>query len=232
MKTKVYDLPTRIFHWLFTLLFFGAFAIAKLNKHNSDAFPFHMILGLTLLFVVSFRVIWGLVGSRYALFNSFDLKISSLKNYFKQIRSGNTNLVAGHNPASSWAAVIMIACSLALALTGYITSRGHEDVGEIHEIISYVFLLTALAHIAGVIMHQLRHRDQMPLSMIHGSKEKIPAEYGIKNTHVLIGILLAIGAVAFLIFLRQNYNPTDKQLRLGPIQINLGDPENGIDAQK
>ena len=47
-KTKVYDAPTRLFHWLFAGLFLGAFAIAKLTDDESAFFSQHMLLGMLL----------------------------------------------------------------------------------------------------------------------------------------------------------------------------------------
>ncbi|NJL24690.1 MAG: hypothetical protein HC902_05655 [Calothrix sp. SM1_5_4] len=58
-KAKVYDLPTRLFHWLFAGLFIAAFAIAKLADHESAWFPHHMLLGLILFVATMLRIIWG-----------------------------------------------------------------------------------------------------------------------------------------------------------------------------
>ena len=85
MKTLIYDLPTRIFHWSFAALFIAAFAITKLVKGDSPQFPLHMLAGLTLGVAVLLRVIWGLIGTRHARFADFDLKPSSLLAYFKGI---------------------------------------------------------------------------------------------------------------------------------------------------
>jgi cytochrome b561 len=57
-KAKVYDLPTRLFHWLFAGLFIAAFAIAKLIDDESPWFSQHMLLGMTLFVTTLLRVVW------------------------------------------------------------------------------------------------------------------------------------------------------------------------------
>ena len=63
-KTKVYDLPTRLFHWLFAGLFLSAFLIAKVIDDDSPSYSYHMLLGVILGMIVFLRIIWGFVGSK------------------------------------------------------------------------------------------------------------------------------------------------------------------------
>lgn len=88
--TKVYDLPTRIFHWLFAATFVGAFFIAKVIDDDSPSYVFHMLLGLVLVLTVALRVVWGVVGSRYARFSSLSL-LSQANSYSIQTATDRQN---------------------------------------------------------------------------------------------------------------------------------------------
>jgi hypothetical protein len=65
-RALVWDLPVRLFHWLFAGGFIAAAIIALVLGDDSLLFPFHAIIGLVLVFLVVLRVIWGFIGSRYA----------------------------------------------------------------------------------------------------------------------------------------------------------------------
>ena len=61
---RVYDLPTRVFHWSFAGLFVAAYAIANLVDDESARFAWHMLAGLMLGLAVLLRLVWG--GDRHA----------------------------------------------------------------------------------------------------------------------------------------------------------------------
>ncbi|MFT3771741.1 MAG: cytochrome b/b6 domain-containing protein [Minicystis sp.] len=70
-RVLVWDLPTRLLHWLLAASFIGAFAVAVLSEHRNPVFAVHMLLGAIAAFVVVLRIAWGFVGLRYARFRSF-----------------------------------------------------------------------------------------------------------------------------------------------------------------
>ena len=170
-KLKVYDLPTRLFHGIFAGLFAAAFLIVTIFDEHSAIFPYHMLLGVTLAFSVLLRIFWGFIGTRYARFSEFRFSIFELLKYFVDLFTAKTRRTPGHNPASSWAAVIMMSMALGLAVTGYLmTQTEQESVKELHELLANGFLVLAGLHVAGIVLHTLRHRDEIGLSMLHGNK--------------------------------------------------------------
>ena len=104
-KVKVYDLPTRVFHLFFGVLFATSFLIGKFIDDESAIYAYHMLSGLMMVFMVILRIIWGIIGSKYAKFSSFKLNPKDLVKYFKNVLSGKTKRELGHNPASSFAAM-------------------------------------------------------------------------------------------------------------------------------
>ena len=97
-STLIYDLPTRIFHWVFVSLFLTSFVIGKTVDDESVVFSYHMISGLLLGGLVLWRIFWGLFGSKHAQFTGFNLNPLHLKDYFFGILSGSKKRWSGHNP--------------------------------------------------------------------------------------------------------------------------------------
>lgn len=226
--TLVYDVPTRVFHWLFAVLFIATFLIAKTLDDESAAYPYHMMMGMTMAFAVVLRIVWGVVGTKYAKFTSFQLNPSQLLNYMKSLfTSGKRTL--GHNPASSWAAIVMMSLALGSAVTGYLMIQSHankEAFEDIHELFANGFLIVALAHIAGVVLHTLKHKDMIGLSMIHGQKQNVQGENGIQSPHAIVGLLFLVLVVGFLTMLNKNYDGNTKQLNIFGQQLQLGKTED------
>ena len=208
MKLKVYDLPTRIFHWAFALCFILAFVISNTVDDESKLFSYHMLVGIVMVFTVVLRIAWGLVGTRYARFSGFVLNPADLFKYLTEILTGKLNRWAGHNPASSWAAIIMIILSLGLGITGYlmVNSPASEFIEELHEILANAFLIPVILHICGIILHTIRHKEFIGLSMISGEKENFSQSDSIHNTHHLIGVLYLLLIIGFGVYLFRGYN--------------------------
>lgn len=225
-KAKAYDLPTRLTHWLFAGLFIGAYSIAKLTDDESPWFSQHMLFGLILTCVTLTRVVWGLVGSRYARFSGLPLHPKSLITYFKEILTASGKRYFGHNPASAWATVAMIALALGLGATGYQMATGQKEAFEdIHELMANAFAFVVVAHIAGLILHTLRHRDGIAGSMFHGNKELTSDAPALKQTHPIPAMIMAgvIGLFAFQLY--KNYDAQLSTTRLFGVTLQLGESE-------
>ncbi len=218
MRTHlVYDLPTRLFHWLFAGSFIGAYLIASTVSEESASFPLHMLLGLGLCFLVVLRLVWGLVGTRNARFSSFALKPRDLLDYFRSIATGKGGKVwGGHNPASSWAAIIMLALAAGLGITGLAMTVGGDPEGleEVHELLANAFLAVALLHIAGVALHTVRHRDGFPLSMVDGHKDLPDGRDTIPASRMAVGLTLLVLAGSFGVYIATHYTPASGKLEL------------------
>ena len=227
-KIKVYDLPTRIFHWLFAALFIAAFFIAKTIDDDSPVYSYHMLLGLTLAFSVILRAIWGFFGSRYARFSSFVLNPVDLVSYAKNLLTSKTQRYLGHNPASSWAALVMMGLSLGLATTGYFMAQdvNKEFFEEIHELFANTFIIVAIAHVAGIIFHTIRHREIIGLSMLHGKKDPVEGQPGMQKSHFGTAVLFVALIGTFVFYLNKNYNTATQELNFFGKILTLGENEN------
>jgi cytochrome b len=223
----VYDLPTRIFHWLFSGLFLTAFVIAKTIDDDSPIYSWHMLAGLTLSFVVILRILWGFLGTQHAKFSGFALNPMDLLAYFKGILKGEKRRWAGHNPASSWAAIAMMVMALGLGITGYLMTSGSnkEDFEDIHELLANGFIIVVIMHVAGIILHTMRFKEMISLSMVDGKKADIVQDQTISSSKNGIGIVLIALVVAFGLNLFKNYNAQTQSLNLFGTTLQLGENE-------
>lgn len=226
-RQLVYDLPTRIFHWLFASLFLTGFAIAKLVEDDSPWFNYHSMAGLVLGFLVLMRIGWGLTGSRHAQFRNFALNPADLVSYFKGILSGSKTRWAGHNPATSWAAVLMMSMALGLAVSGYLMTSGSdkETFEDVHELLANGFIVTVILHVAGIVLHTLRHKEMIGRSMVDGKKNDVPADQVIPSARSAAGVVLLGLVVVFVLQLVRNYDSQNGTLRFFGTTLQLGENE-------
>lgn len=231
-RRPVYDLPTRIFHWVFVTLFATAFIITKTQDNESTTFIYHMLAGICLNFIVLLRIVWSFLGSKHARFSNFALHPSALFQYFKSMTTNIKRRWAGHNPASSWSALIMIALALGLGITGILmtSTPNKESLENIHELFANGLFLTAIFHVLGIITHTLRYKDNIGISMIDGKKFDIPDEDVITSSHWGVGILMLIVIVGFNFYLNKNYDVKSKTLNLLGYTLQLGENESGKES--
>ena len=208
-KLLVWDVPTRVFHWLLALSFAGAFVTAESERYRDV----HVALGYTVLGLVAFRLVWGLIGTRYARFWSFAYGPRSVLTYVKSLFTRSPQHHLGHNPAGSWAIYALLALSLLAGASGYAT---YNDIGghwmeDVHEAVANTLLGVVFVHIAGVLVSSVLHRENLVRSMLTGYKSAQPG-HGIRHRHRLIGAALVAAVAAFWIAgpdpLPASWNPT------------------------
>ncbi len=176
---KVWDPFVRIFHWSLVFLFFLAYIT------EDDWMTVHSYAGYTVALLVTFRLFWGIIGTRYARFNSFVTSFENVKAYLKQLFSGNAKHYVGHNPAGGLMIVILLICLIITTITGMslFATEGHgplastflsqwsEDIlEEIHEFFANFTVLMVVIHVSGVLVSSLLHKENLIKSMITGKK--------------------------------------------------------------
>jgi cytochrome b len=222
----IWDLPTRLFHWLLTTGFIAAALIAFLAEEESRLFPYHAILGLALLLMVVLRLVWGLIGSRYARFGSFLFGPRAVFIYLKEAFLGGSTRHNGHNPGSAYAIFGMLALVLGISITGIMLSLGDKGIKEAHEVLSYALMAVAVIHVLGVVFHTLRHRENITLSMVTGRKECEPAE-AIASARPVAAAIFVVLLAAWTFGLFSNYDAATNTTRLPLIGTSLRLGENG-----
>lgn len=225
--TLIWDLPTRLFHWLLAAGFAGAAFIALVLGEDSSLFPYHAILGLTLTLMVAMRLVWGVVGTRYARFGSFAFGPGAVVAYAKSTLFGGGTRHVGHNPGSAWAIFAMLALVVALGITGVLMGMGVKGWKDAHELCAYALVGVVVVHVLGVAFHTLRHRENITASMIHGRKDAEPAS-AIASARPLAAIVFLLVTGAWVVGLVRNYDPATQRttVPLWGASLQLGEGED------
>lgn len=191
-RILVWDLPTRLFHWLLAATFAGAWLTADSERW----IDVHAALGYTFAGLIAFRLVWGFIGSRTARFSSFVTGPGPVKRYLWSILAGRPEHHAGHNPAGGWAVLALLGLGLATALSGYATyaDYGGHWLEELHEGAAGAMLTLVIVHIGAVLVSSLIHRENLVRAMLTGLKRGKPAEAIRRKRWIAAGALLALVA--------------------------------------
>lgn len=129
-KILVWDLPTRLFHWLAVVLIAAAYATWRLNL-----MLWHARVGYMLLAIVLFRLLWGFFGSETARFVNFLAKPAAALRHLNELLRGKPERRVGHNPAGGWMVLLLIFLMLTQALTGLYVDNDIADEGPLTEFV-------------------------------------------------------------------------------------------------
>ncbi len=193
-RILVWDIPTRVFHWLLVLSFTGAFLTAESERYRD----IHVVLGYTLLGLLAFRLVWGFAGTRYARFSSFLFKPAEVAAYLSALLKGKAKHYVGHNPLGSVAIWLLLGLGIGSGVTGVLLYQeiGGDAMEELHEIVSNTMLVIVMIHIAGVVVSSLLHRENLVRAMITGFKSGEP-EKGISRSFLWLGVIILVAVLAF-----------------------------------
>lgn len=195
-RMMVWDVPTRVFHWLLVASFLGAFLTAESERYRD----IHVVFGYSLLGLIVFRLIWGFAGTRYARFRSFLFSPAEIIRYLTSMLKGRPAHYVGHNPAGSVAVFALLALGIMSGVSGLTVFQevGGDAIEALHELVSYGMLGVVVLHVAGVLLGSVMHRENLLRAMITGYKSVQPDE-GIRRTYVWLGVIMLAVVVAFWI---------------------------------
>ncbi|UOO83143.1 cytochrome b/b6 domain-containing protein [Uruburuella testudinis] len=181
-KLKVWDLPTRLFHWaLVSVLAFMWYS----GETGGNLMAWHLRCGLLILALLVFRICWGFWGSDTARFSQFVRGPAQIKRYLKGDLTENEQ--PGHNPLGALMVLALLA-ALAVQLlsglfasdenmwlyNGYLNSLISSEAGaaarSIHIVFFNVLLALAAVHVLAVLLYQLVKKHNLIAPMFSGRK--------------------------------------------------------------
>jgi cytochrome b len=178
MNIRIWDLPTRLFHWLLVMAVIGSFVSVKLG---GNAMIWHGRFGYIVLALIFFRLIWGFVGTHHARFAQFIKSPKAILAYLK-----NPAETPGHSPLGAISVVVLIAIFLAQALAGlfasddiafdgplvkYVASTWVELLTSFHRLNEWVLLTLVGIHLGAIFYYKYAKRINLISAMITGDKE-------------------------------------------------------------
>jgi len=179
---KIWDPLVRLFHWALVAAFFIAYFT------EDDWLSWHVVAGYTVLGLVLFRLLWGLIGTRYARFSSFVYSPGATLTYIKAVFTGKAARYIGHNPAGGAMIIALLLGLLATTVSGLMlygadawqgplaewmkdsSDETIDIIKEVHEFFANFTLFLVVVHVFGVLWESLLHRENLVLSMLTGRK--------------------------------------------------------------
>jgi len=102
-KIRVWDAPTRLFHWAVVLLVATSWA-----SQEFDRMRLHFLSGYTLLTLLLFRLAWGVVGSDTARFSRFLRSPLAAMRHLLELPRPQPDTEIGHNAAGGWMVLLLL----------------------------------------------------------------------------------------------------------------------------
>ena len=224
-KTLIWDIPTRLLHWAFAVSLTTSLGLALVVDDDSPLFQLHLLFGFVAAFLLLLRIVLGLVGSRHARFAAFPVRPTEIIRYFVGVVTGKARTYAGNSPGSALAAITMFVLVPLLVFTGIGT--GGEAFEDVHGVFAYVLLGVICAHLLGLLVHTIRHRENIAAAMITGRKER-PPEDGLKTAHPVWGLIVMITGIGWVTALFANHDAPAATVTIPVIGavVQLGENEN------
>lgn len=209
MKTiRVWDLPTRLFHWLLAAC---VIALVITGKIGGAAIDWHARLGYCVLALLAFRIVWGLFGGYWSRFSSFIFSPASVLAYLKG--NGRPEHSVGHNPLGAFSVFALLLILLAQVSTGLVSDDEISFTGPLTKFVSGSLSLGATAyhksigqwgilalvglHVAAILFYRFKKGINLVSPMVLGDKAvdgDVPASRDDLASRMLALVILAICA--------------------------------------
>jgi cytochrome b len=202
VKVRVWDLPTRLFHWLLVAAVVG---LVVTGNVGGNWINWHMRLGYLVFSLVLFRLVWGVLGGQWSRFTAFVPSPRRLLAYLRGTGGGHS---VGHNPLGALSVLALLAVLSAQVASGLMTddeiaftgplvglvssdtvslaSWYHSEVGKL------VMLALIALHISAIVFHGVVKKQKLVRAMVTGDQEApLPVPSGSRDN--LATRLLALG---------------------------------------
>lgn len=200
-KVRVWDLPTRIFHWL---LVAGVTGLGISGTLGGNAMVWHFRIAYAVLALLLFRLIWGVVGGRWSRFGAFIYSPQSVISYLKG--KGRLDHSVGHSPIGAASVFAMLAILLLQVASGLVSDDEIAFAGPLTRFVSnatvslatnyhanigkWLLLAVVVLHIAAIIFYLWRKHNLVG-AMLHGDKDLVqPAPASRDDAVSRLGALL------------------------------------------
>ena len=185
-RIRVWDLPTRVFHWALVLTLVGSVVTIKVA---GNWVPYHFWCGYTALTLILFRLAWGFVGGRHARFASFVYGPAATIAYAKGLFGRGGPHYLGHNPMGALSVFALLASVLFQAVTGLfanddianegplvrlISKELSDQITSLHHLNKWVLLALVAAHVTAILFYLHAKKENLIRPMLDGHKAGPP----------------------------------------------------------
>jgi cytochrome b len=210
---RVWDLPTRSFHWLLAACVVGSVISAKIG---GNAMVWHFRFGYVVFTLLAFRILWGLVGGRWSRFRSFIYAPATVVRYLRGQAEPHEHLDVGHNPLGAFSVFALLALLAAQVGTGLFADDDISNTGPLIKFVSgatsslltkwhknvgqWLIVTLVLLHIGAVLFYLVKKKQNLVRPMLTGDKllpARVPASVDHLPSRAVA--LLLVGACAALV---------------------------------
>lgn len=180
---RVWDLPTRLFHWVLALAVIG---LVVTGKVGGNAIVWHFRLGYLVMGLLAFRLLWGFLGGRWSRFASFLYAPSTVLRYLRgQTRPGEWHEV-GHNPLGAGSVFALLALLAVQVGTGLVADDEIANTGPLNRFVSsdtalsathwhkdygqLILIALVLLHVSAIVYYRVKKGRNLVQPMINGDK--------------------------------------------------------------
>ena len=216
-KVRVWDLPTRIFHWVLACAVVGLLVTGNIG---GEIMVWHFRLGYTVLSLLLFRIVWGLVGGRWSRFAAFVYAPATVWRYLRG--QGLPAHSVGHNPLGAGSVFALLGFLLAQVGSGLMSDDEIAAAGPLTKFVSNdtvsqatwyhaevgktVLIVLVLLHVAAIVFYAWRKKQNLLSPMLLGDKllaTPQPASRDDAVTRCVAALVFALcaGAVAWMVSL-------------------------------
>lgn len=211
-KVRVWDRPTRIFHWVLVVL-----VVVCYVSGDNGRFDVHVPAGQALLVLVLARVLWGFVGSEPSRFRGFVRPAREVASYLRTLAERAPGRHLGHNPLGGLSVVAMLLVLLLQAGLGVfavdvdglhegplsfaVSYDAARTAAELHEDVVDVLLALVGLHLAAILFHRIYKREKLVKPMVtgwasphHGAGDR-PAPRLVSDRRALLALAVAAALV-------------------------------------
>src|SRR5580658_9434209 len=212
LPMRIWDLPTRLFHWTLVVLIFMSWLTARM-----DWMRLHVLSGLSVLALLVFRLVWGFVGSDSARFARFLQSPLAAIRHLLHLYRREPDTETGHNAAGGWMVVFMLAVLAVQVGTGLcsnddVLTEGPfaQTVGKdrsdwlthIHHVNFTLIEIVIVLHILAIITYRVLKGHNLLLPMITGKKRLPGATPAPRMMHPVFALgVFALSVLAVVLFL-------------------------------
>ncbi|KXF81588.1 cytochrome b/b6 domain-containing protein [Enterovibrio coralii] len=205
---KIWDLPTRLYHWLQALLF--TLLAASGFSGNGP----HELLGIGLAVLVAWRIAWGVAGSDTSRFKKF---IRSPKTVIRYLKGNQPHDGVGHNPAGGWMVVLLLSllvtqCFIGMSLAGFFDPLISDNsilydfdlLVTLHVWLAYLLVASVVLHVGAIAVYKMKGKSLVK-AMLTGKHASVMDNVSIifrSNIRAVILLGMVGGAMGFLLNLQ------------------------------
>ena len=180
---RVWDLPTRLFHWLLVALVVSSFATGKIG---GNWMLYHERCGEAILALLMFRIVWGFIGSSPSRFRTFLAGPTTVFRYALTLFRQEADHHLSHNPLGGWSVMAMLLALLIQAGSGlfanddiatagplykWVSKAASDRLTAIHHLNHDVIIILVVVHVAAVLFHLAYKKENLITPMITGIKQ-------------------------------------------------------------